>query len=231
MKIDRRKSYYIVLDTETCPIDKEVEGVNANNMFVYDVGFAVVDKVGTVYESYSYLVKEIFFDEKTLMESAYYSNKIPQYLIDLANGSRQIATLYEIRNKIAEMQTKYETKIVMCHNARFDDVSLKQTQRWLTKSKYRYFLPYGTEVWDTLKMARDVLGQMPTYDRFCRENDFMTNHKTPRPRMTAEIIYRYITKDLDFIENHTGLEDVLIEKEIFAYCMRQHKKMRKRLYE
>jgi len=48
-----------------------------------------------------------------------------------------------------------------------------------------------------------------------------------RPRATAEILYKYISGDIDFAEDHTGLEDVLIEKEIFAKCVRQHKKMRK----
>jgi hypothetical protein len=48
--------------------------------------------------------------------------------------------------------------------------------------------------------------------------------------MTAEVLYRFITKDNDFVESHTGLEDVMIEKEILAYCYRQHKKMKKELF-
>jgi response regulator RpfG family c-di-GMP phosphodiesterase len=43
-------------------------------------------------------------------------------------------------------------------------------------------------------------------------------------------IYRYIKKDTSFIESHTGLEDTLIEKEILAYCIKQHKKMDKLLF-
>ena len=39
-----------------------------------------------------------------------------------------------------------------------------------------------------------------------------------------------ITMDTTFIESHTGLEDVLIEKEIFVRCMRQHKKMKKSIF-
>ena len=54
--------------------------------------------------------------------------------------------------------------------------------------------------------------------------------KNGRPRATAEILYKYISCDDDFIEEHTGLADVLIEKEIFAHCMKQHKKMRKALW-
>ena len=38
---------------------------------------------------------------------------------------------------------------------------------------------------------------------------------------TAENIYRYLINDASFEESHTGLEDVLIEKEIFAECVRR----------
>ncbi len=230
-KIDRRRNYIIVMDTETCPLDREYNGVTPFNMFVYDIGWAVVDKHGNVYETKSYINKDIFYGEKDLMNSSYYANKLPQYFEDIENGSRVVASWYEIRNDLVETMKRYETNIVCAHNARFDDGATKNTQRWLTKSKYRYFLPYGTEVWDTMKMCLDVVATMPTYKAFCEENGYMTRHKTPRPQVKAEVIYRFITGDNDFIESHTGLEDVLIEKEILAYCYRKHKKMRKKLYE
>ena len=69
---------------------------------------------------------------------------------------------------------------------------------------------------------------MPTYKRFCEKNGYLT--EKGGLRYTAEIIYRYIKQDNDFIENHTGLEDTLIEKEILAYCIKQHKKMDKLLF-
>ena len=71
---------------------------------------------------------------------------------------------------------------------------------------------------------------MPTYRRFCEFNGFMTKHEVPRPRYTAEVIYRFITKDINVEEAHTGLRDVEIETEILAYLVRQHKKMDKVLY-
>lgn len=230
-KIDRRKHYIIVLDTETCPLDKEFEGVSPFNMFVYDIGWAVVDKHGNVYETKSYMVKDIFEGEKQLMLSAYYANKIPKYVEDLANGNRTLAMWYQIVNDLRDTMKRYNTNIVACHNARFDDGATKNTQRWLTKSKYRNFLPYGTEVWDTMKMAHDVVAKTPSYKAFCLENGYMTKHKTPRPQVKAEVIYKYISGNYDFVESHTGLEDVLIEKEILAYCFRKHKPMRKKLYE
>ena len=123
---------------------------------------------------------------------------------------------------------KYNTNIFVAHNARFDDNALKVTERYTTKSKYRYFLPFGTEVWDTMKMASDTICKQKTYKKFCEENGYLT--KKGQVRKTAEILYRYITKNNDFTESHTGLEDVMIEKEILAHCFRQHKAMRKKLY-
>lgn len=228
--IDKRKHYIVVLDTETCPLDKEFNGVSPFNMFVYDIGWAVVDKKGNVYETKSYMVKDIFIEEKALMKSAYYSDKIPKYWEDIKNGSRKIATWYNIRKDLAETMKRYNTKTVCAHNARFDDGATKNTQRWLTKSKFRYFLPKGTIIWDTMKMANDVIAKTPTYKKFCEENGYMTKHKTPRPQVKAEVLYKYMTGDNDFVESHTGLEDVLIEKEILAYCFAKHKKMRKELY-
>ena len=228
--IDKRKHYIVVLDTETCPTDKDFEGVSPYNMFVYDIGWAVVDKKGNVYETKSYINRDIFFDEKILMNSAYYAKKLPQYYDDIRSGKRKVATWAKIKLDLAETMKRYNTNTVCAHNARFDYGAINNTQRWLTKSKYRYFLPYGTEVWDTMKMALDVVATMPTYKRFCEENGYMTKHKTPRPQVKAEIIFRYITGNYDFEESHTGLEDVLIEKEILAYCFKKHKKMNKKLW-
>ena len=227
--MDRRIAYKIVIDTETCPLNTEVEGVDPFNMWAYDIGWVVTDKRGTVYVARSYVVREIFFGEKNLMQSAYYADKLPLYYEKIAKGETVVASLYEIRKQLLEDVETFEVEEVYAHNMRFDYHNLNNTQRWLTKSKYRFFLPYGVEVCDTLKMSRDVIGKMPTFIRFCEENGFLT--KIGKPQMKAEVLYKFITKDLDFIESHMGLEDVMIEKEILAYCYRQHKKMRKALWE
>ena len=227
---NRRKGFYkIVLDTETCPVDKDFEGVSPYNMWAYDIGWAVVDKFGNVYKTRSFVNADIFLEEKELMKSAYYANKIPQYWEDIKNGSRTLTTFSKIRKALLDDINEFKVVEIFAHNMRFDYGNLNNTERWLTKSKYRYFFPYGVEICDTLKMARDVIAKMPTYKKFCIENGLMT--KNNQVQLKAEVLYKFITKDLDFIESHTGLEDVLIEKEILAYCYKQHKKMRKKLYE
>ena len=227
--MDRRISYKIVIDTETCPIDKDLTDVLPTNMWTYDCGWAVVDKRGNVYRTRSFVNADIFLDEKDLMKSAYYAEKIPRYWEDIKAGRRTLTSFYNIRKTLMEDIAEFNVTEIFAHNMRFDYGTLNTTQRWLTKSKYRYFFSKDLVICDTLKMARDVIAKMPTYHRFCEENGYMTkNHQV---KLTAEVIFRFITKNNDFVENHTGLEDVLIEKEILAYCYKQHKKMRKKLWE
>ena len=227
--MDRRISYKIVIDTETCPIDKDLTDVLPTNMWTYDCGWAVVDKRGNVYRTRSFVNADIFLDEKDLMKSAYYAEKIPRYWEDIKAGRRTLTSFYNIRKTVMEDIAEFNVTEIFAHNMRFDYGTLNTTQRWLTKSKYRYFFSKDLVICDTLKMARDVIAKMPTYRRFCEENGYMTkNHQV---KLTAEVIFRFITKNNNFVENHTGLEDVLIEKEILAYCYKQHKKMRKKLWE
>ena len=79
-------------------------------------------------------------------------------------------------------------------------------------------------------MAQDVIATKKSYIKFCKENGYMTQHSTPRVQVKAEVLYRYISGNNDFIESHTGLEDALIEKDIFACCVKQKKAMRRALF-
>lgn len=229
-KIDYRRHYVLVLDTETANTARTEDGkLDTSSVLMYDCGWSIVDTKGNVYKEQSFVNRDIFVYERELMDSAYYGWKIPRYVEDLQNGKRKMASTYEIRKAmLADMELYHITEVV-AHNARFDRDALDTIQRWTTKSKYRYWFPYGTEIWDTMKMARDVIHKMPTYRRFCEEHGFLTANG--RLSTTAENLYRFIIKDPTFVESHTGLEDVQIEREIMFYCFRQHKKMRKGLYE
>lgn len=221
-KIDRRIAYKLIIDTETTN--------NMTDPLFYDIGGAVIDNKGRVFETFSFINKEVFYGMKKLMKSAYYADKLPQYHKEIANGERKVKSLYEIRKYIYDLCKKYNIKVAMAHNMRFDYNATSKTQRYITKSKYRRFLPYGLELWDTQKMAHDTICKQKSYIEWCKQNGYMTKHKTPRPQEKAEVLYKYISGNNDFIESHTGLEDVMIEKEIYAHCIRQHKPMTKKCF-
>lgn len=224
-KRDKRKNYYMVLDTETCPIDRECQDITPDNMLVYDIGYAIVDKKGNVYKSGSYIISDVFFKEfYTKMQSSYYSAKIPQYMQDIGEGKRKVKTWAEISFILRDTIQEYQVKAIVAHNARFDFGALKNTKEYLNQYA---MLPYMTW-YDSLKMARSVMAEMPTYKQFCQDNNYIT--AKGNVRLTAEVLYRFISQDNAFIESHTALEDVLIEKEILAYCFKQHKKMSKLLF-
>lgn len=222
------KKFYIVLDCESCPMDRSIEGVDPRNMLAYDLGFAVVDRRGNVYETRSYIISDIYDNEPEKMQSAYYADKLPKYEQELAQGKREKVRFYEARRELYRLVEKYNVQDIFAHNMRFDFGTLNNTAYYLSNGKYKRFFTYATNICDTLKMARQLIATMPTYKNYCIENGYLT--KNNQPRLTAEILYRFISTDNDFTEAHTGLEDVLIEKEILRYMLAKHKKVDKELW-
>ena len=215
-----KKHYYLMVDTETCG--------DLENPYVYDLGMQVIDRQGKVYAQCSLVIFDVFVGMYDLMKTAYYSNKIPQYITDINGGKRKICYWVTAKRIIKELFKKYDITAVIAHNARFDYKALNNTATYFNCGKKSYVFPYGTPIWCTLTMARQIFWNKPMYKRFCDENNYYTS--TGKMRLTAEILYRFITRNNNFVESHTGLEDVEIEKEIFLYMLRQHKKMQRTYY-
>ncbi len=228
--MDKRINYLIGLDTETCNGILTNNKLDLSQSIVYDIGWAITDKKGNIYKTRSFVIYEIFCGMKDVMKSAYYAEKIPKYWDEIQNGSRNLVSFWTMWKILKQDIKEYHVKNIFAHNAGFDVRALNNTIRYISKSKYRWFFPYNIEFWDTLKMARQTIGKQKTYKNWCVRNEYMTKHRKPQVRLTAEILYKYISGDDDFIESHTGLEDVLIETKIMVHCFRQHKKMEKRLY-
>ena len=200
--------YMIILDTETtndieCP-------------FVYDFGFAVIDENAHVYASYSYVNADIFCDDE-LMSTAFFAEEIPQYWEDIKSGKRILKSFRSIERIFRRVCLDWGVNVFVAHNARFDYKSLNNTKRYITTSRSRFFFPYGAKFVDTLKLSRNVFANDDDYREFCVSNEYVT--KRNENRYTAEIIYRFLTGDNGFEEEHTGLADCMIEKEIFRHCL------------
>lgn len=215
-----KKQYFIVLDTETAN--------SVEQPLPYDIGWAITDRYGNIYESHSFVVYEIYCKEKELMKSAYYAEKLPKYEKDIKQGKRKIAGIWTIRRTLLAEMKKYETNIVCAYNMGFDKRALNNDIRYISKSWLRWFFPYSTEYQCIWNMACSCLMNRPSYIKFAETNNFIS--EAGNILTNAEVCYKYITKDLDFKEEHTGLEDVFIEIAIMAYCYRQHKKFETKVY-
>ena len=92
--MDKRIKYLLVVDIETANILEDA--------IAYDIGFAVTDKRGNIYETGSYMIADMFFDYPDLLDTAYYKEKLPQYWTDYENGNRKLAKLTTVKKIIAD---------------------------------------------------------------------------------------------------------------------------------
>lgn len=215
--MSRKKEWYLVIDTETCNTIEQP--------LPYDIGYAICDRYGNIVVERSFMVAEIFINHKDLMKSAYFAEKIPQYWEDLKNGKRELKSIFNIRKQIHTDMKNYKVKKVGAYNMGFDKRALNNDIRYCSKSFFRWFFPFGTEYFCIWNMACQVLLNSTSYVKFALQNGLVSDKDNILTN--AECCYQFLTKNLDFKEEHTGLEDVRIEVDILAKCYSTHKKMDK----
>lgn len=231
--IDKRRTYFIVYDTETAiPAEWIVEGMKKDELLrksvPYNIGAAVVDKHGTVYAYFTVVISKIFFDRLDMMNSCYYANKRAGYLDQIENNQLDVVeSMWDVKALMNELVKTFSVRAIVAHKHSFDYTACKNGMIF-AGAKKPYFLPYGVELWDTMRMAESTICKTKTYKKWCADNGYMT--KNNQVRKTAEILYRFITNDNTFEEAHTAYEDVTIEKEILAACYRTHKAMKRNAF-
>lgn len=212
----------MVFDCETCMTDRLPNGqLDVENGQAYDLGGQVVNDGGIILDKLNLINGDVFYGMPKAMSDAYYKDKFPRYIEEIKCGERQVVDTWKMWKIFNQMCQDYHVEEVVAHNIRFDIAVLNATMRYQTKSKKRFFLPYGIKTADTMKMARKVICKTKDYIKFCEENNYMTAHENPRPKATAEVIWRYLSNNNNFEEAHTGLADVEIETEILMECLRR----------
>lgn len=210
-----RKKFFVVLDCETAN--------SIEQPLPYDIGWAICDRDGNIYEERSFVVAEIFCDMKDVMQTAYYAEKLPRYWEDIKAGTRTIKPMWVIRKLLLEDMKLYNTNRVGAYNMSFDKRALNNLVRYTSKSWLRWFFPYGTEFFCIWNFACSTLLNTRGYINFALENGLVSEKNNIQT--SAESAYKFITKNTDFAESHTGLEDVKIEVAIMARCYKTHKKI------
>lgn len=209
-------------------IDVETAG-GLDNPLCYDIGFKIIDRLGNVYVAFSLVIYNIYAEQRELMKSAYYANKLPQYEIKLASGERKMVTFYTARKMILDLMKEYNCSTVYAYNMGFDRRALNNTQKFLTDERFKYFFPRNTEFRCIWHMACQVLMARPSYIKFALKHNFVS--AKGNILTNAECCYRYLTNDVNFEEAHEGIDDVNIETEILLACLKQHKKMNTKPYQ
>lgn len=188
----------IVLDTETCN--------GFATPLVYDFGYVVATDEGEIIKTRSYVIKEIY-DNLSLFETAYYAYKRPLYEERLKSGySKKVPLAYAMYQLKRDMKKYGIDKFA--YNSRFDNNALKTTMKHLHKFKQNPL--EQAEIIDIMDFI-DKITETEDYQNFCKRNGFMTKHRKPRPQKKAETLFRYLTQNPEYMEEHTALEDSKIE--------------------
>lgn len=215
-----RKHLYMTIDTETCG--------DFRKPLVYDLGVAIHDRHGNIVESHSWVIREVFYGRPRKMKTAYYAEKLPLYHEGIKTKTWEVVSLFKARAEMLKMLSKYNIKAVIAYNAAFDRKALNCTMAEFSKFGTDHFFPDSVVFWDSWGMACETILQHKAYYKKAYAGMWISdcgNCKT-----SAEMAYRYISKNNEFIEQHTALADVLIEVEIFAKVMRQKKKTKREIF-
>lgn len=207
-----RKKYYMVLDTET----------TSNAQTVYDIAYTIVDRKGNIIEQANYLVKEIIehpFLRGILQRDKFSATKYRNTYAEMYTQKNIVKPFLEIRRAIRAVVRKYNCPVI-AYNVNFDYKALTNMAQDLGKKS---FFTTETQIWDLWNIALYTLCDSKNYVKFCDEHRFV-NERGNR-QTTAESVYRYITKNINFEEAHTALADTEIEAEILLACFKRHKKM------
>lgn len=224
-----KRKTVIVLDTETAPIVKMGDIVNANNMRVYDLGYIVRDKWGgEVYAERSFVCADTFFNGRNFMDSAYYSNKIPQYYAGIASDGEWTPTSFAsaLRTLIADMDT-WGVSEVWAYNSTFDATAIDATIRDISAGIVESIAELCPRIkWRDLWRFAECITGTARYCEWAAAHNYLTDAGIPRTGV--EYVIKYLNGDTDFTERHTALDDARHESRILTFCLKSHSRQPKK---
>ena len=196
--------YTIVLDTETTSLDKP---------FCYDISWVVMDKDNGAIVDFKVNVVEQIWHNLPLFESAYYKEKRIKY-VDMMRRREAIMDKWGyIMRKLKQDIIKYNINEVYAYNSDFDDKVISYNCDWFKCNNPLE----NIAVFDIWGYASEFITKNNDYKKFCEDNERFTD--TGNYKGSAEVVYQFIAKEPEFIEEHMGLFDSEIEANILWECI------------
>ena len=205
------KNMIMVLDTETCSLDRHV----------YDVGVVITDRSGKVYEKFNALVEENFENAERMM-GAFYAKKIfTHYARMLQDGDITLESWGTIVAAIRALVSDYGVTVISAYNLPFDLRVMKATNQDLGSGSV---LPHSDfKLLDIWRFACETKLNTRLYKELAADQGWISpagNIKTG-----AEFAYRFIAGQWTFAEDHTALSDAEIEVDILSACFATRKRI------
>lgn len=197
-------SRIVVFDTETTSIEKP---------FAYNIGYTIYDtEQGKKLYKGDFVVEQVWHNRE-LFTTAYYADKRDLYVSRMRGKTCELSKLGHITAQMRRLFKEFKVEFGFAYNSPFDDRVFTFNCDW-----FKIINPFDNiPIFDIRGYVHKFIAFTPEYQKFCEDNQFFTeggNYST-----TAETVYRYITNNISFIEEHTALADSEIELEILLYCI------------
>ena len=196
----------IVFDTETTNLEKP---------FCYNIGYVVRDT-----ETNKNLIEKDFCVEQIwhnlpLFSSAYYADKRPIYVNRMRARKVKLAKFGQVTQEIIRDINNFEIVAAYAYNSPFDEKVFNFNCDWFKCSNPFDLIP----IYDIRGYVHNKIAFDNDFQMFCETNKYFTeagNYST-----TAETLFRFISQNNDFVEEHTALSDSRIEAEILTECIKR----------
>ena len=195
----------LILDTETTSLDKP---------FCYDCSWVIMDMETGEIVDISCNVVEQNWHNLPLFESAYYKAKRPKYVEMMRNKQAKLDKYGYIMGKLARDIRKYEISDVYAYNSDFDSKVLDFNCDWFKCNNPLE----NVAIHDIWGYASQYVTCQQDYKDFCELHQRFTD--TGNYKGSAEVVYQYLISEPDFVEEHMGLFDSVIEAKILWECVR-----------
>ena len=203
----------------------DVEGLAGQKP--YDVGYIVADKYEKIYRSRSFCL----FPNLLQNSQAVNRNSDENCKIMTARNFRAMTQDFENPPEVRKWQVINNTDFKRFFESDVKEFKVKKAYGFNIKFDRKMIENiFGVEFEDISLDWRDIQTAIlqtrlmtRKYLDFCYNNNF----RTPKgfPQTKAETVFRYITNDIEFVEEHTGLSDVLIEYKILLSAFKTKKKI------
>jgi len=203
-----KPNIYCVFDTETVGIDKK---------WIYDLGLVIVAKTGKALYKKRWIIDEII-NIPNIEQMAFYGDKIKKFY-----NKEQAVKFALAREEFRDIMKYFEVNVITAYNLQFDMSAIKDTLQKLEIGNK--FLNNPVDYFDLWNASCNSIFQQKYYKVIARQQNWLTekgNFLT-----NAEVAYRYITGNYNFVESHTALEDAEIESTILQEICRQKKGFQK----
>lgn len=201
---EENKMNIMVFDTETTNLEKP---------FCYNIGYVIYDTEEKAVRVKRDFVVEQVWHNPMLFTTAYYSDKREIYIGRMKARKCLMDKFGYITRQMYRDITDFEIAHAYAYNSPFDVRVFEYNCEW-----FKCINPFdNVAIHDIRGYVHRKIAWSEDFQKFCDDNEQYTesgNYST-----TAETLFRYLTNNMEFEEEHTALADSEIELAILCECV------------